>query len=68
MEKFKDVLAWIIIAIMLIIILVAMIIAVIFLAKELISAGLGLLVWLVAVVLGILAISRIVGWAIDRVI
>jgi len=68
MKKFKDILAWIIIAITLIVILGALVSAVIVLAEGLFSAGLGGLVWVTAIILGVFAISKIVGWAIDRVL
>jgi len=68
MKKFKDILAWIIIAIVLIVILGALVSAVIVLGEGLISAGLGALVWLIAIILGIFAISKIVGWAMSRVL
>ena len=68
MKKFKDILAWIIIAITLIVILGALVSAVIVLAEGLFSAGLGGLVWVTAMLLGIFVIAKIVGWAMNRVL
>jgi hypothetical protein len=68
MKKFKDILAWIIIAIVLIVILGALLSAVIVLAQWLFSAELGDVVWIFAMILGIYAIARIVSWAMNRVI
>ena len=68
MKKFKDVLAWTIIAIVLIVILGALVAAVIVLAEGLFSAGLGGLVWVTAMLLGIFVIAKIVGWAMNRVL
>lgn len=68
MEKFKDILAWIIVAITSGAIFIVLLFCLITIIRGLFAAGLEIVVWIVGFIFIIFVISKIVTWASNRVL